>query len=590
VGLSISSVLKGNRVLEFYITTERASDFSRARWKSFWAILIGLIAVLQPLSAEDLLRSNFDNATEADNPWAGVSSTGVLAVTPGMQPAVNDAGEVKPTKFGPGVAVGDLNGDGLPDLVISDAYGYFWFYPNSGTALNPKFTQGELIPVWFGVSAAESKDEFFSGGAENIIPKAQLVNLSGDGRMLDLVVGTYKGQLFYVHNLGSTQQPQFKITPSHLHDFVINTHTDGLLWCNYLSPCLYDWFGTGNLDLIMGDGSYSANSIFMFKNQGGRGSPLFNENGMAKIIPGMGLEDLTPQVVDWNNDGKPDIICGDRTGHITLFLNTSEDPKQPVPTFAPGQQIKLGSKDDFGDMTSVTVCDLTGNKLPNLIITNAAGDILYAQNTGKLGAPQFGDPVPIHGTNPYPKILRPKDWTLRSPYGVVDELLVTTNATVQPGFAPPSGTPLKSALRYYVFPVTGTKYFLDSYNPGADAYFDDTHIIKCTTTFPTTENTPYRVSFWIRTTGQISNLKCTLFGYRNEPGEDDGLHIDGSPGATQPVSAGSSWSFFDSTFKYTFATQSKKDALHESGTTNFTITFNGQGEVYLDDVSVQPAP
>jgi len=24
----------------------------------------------------------------------------------------------------------------------------------------------------------------------------------------------------------------------------------------------------------------------------------------------MGLEQLTPAVVDWNNDGKPDIICG----------------------------------------------------------------------------------------------------------------------------------------------------------------------------------------------------------------------------------------------------------------------------------------
>jgi len=31
----------------------------------------------------------------------------------------------------------------------------------------------------------------------------------------------------------------------------------------------------------------------------------------------MGLEQLTPAVVDWNNDGKPDIICGDRTGYLT---------------------------------------------------------------------------------------------------------------------------------------------------------------------------------------------------------------------------------------------------------------------------------
>ena len=43
----------------------------------------------------------------------------------------------------------------------------------------------------------------------------------------------------------------------------------------------------------------------------------------TKIIPGYGREHLTPQVVDWNNDGKPDIICGERAGYVDLFLNTS---------------------------------------------------------------------------------------------------------------------------------------------------------------------------------------------------------------------------------------------------------------------------
>jgi hypothetical protein len=307
---------------------------------------------------------------------------------------------------------------------------------------------------------------------------------------------------------------------------------------------------------------------------------------MTKIIPGMGREHLTPQVIDWNNDGKPDVIAGERTGHINLFLNTSTDPKQAVPTFDQGQYVKFGSKDTFAGMTTATVCDLTGNKLPNLIVTDNSGAISYAQNTGKPGAPQFGDLAPIHGVNPYPKILRPTDWVLQSPYGTPYELLVTTNASLEPGFTPPPSTPFKSALRYYVYPVTN-KFFTDFYYPTSDTFFDDTHTIKCTKDFVTTDNTTYHVSFWIRTTGQVTNVKCTFFGWRTEPGEDDSQHIDGTPGSSVTVGTGTTWSFFDGNLKYTFPKKEKKDAEHETGKTNFTLTWNGQGEVYLDDVSVQ---
>ena len=46
--------------------------------------------------------------------------------------------------------MGDLNGDGLPYIVVADPKGYFWFFPNSGTATAPKFTGGEIMPIWIG--------------------------------------------------------------------------------------------------------------------------------------------------------------------------------------------------------------------------------------------------------------------------------------------------------------------------------------------------------------------------------------------------------------------------------------------------------
>jgi hypothetical protein len=494
---------------------------------------------------------------------------------------VNNAGNVSTTQFGPSVTVGDLNGDGLQDLVIADARGFFWFFANSGTAALPKFTQGEVMPIWFGAAQGDPDYEWHAGGADNIVPRVQLVSFS-DTKLLDLVIGNYNGRLFYLHNTGSTSAPVFKVSPSLLKDRLVKTRKDGLLWCNFLSPFLYDWWGTGNLDLIMGDGSYSANSVFLFKNKSSRDDPSFNEENMTKIVPGMGREHLTPQVVDWNNDGKPDIIAGERTGHLNLFLNTSADAKQPVPTFDEGQYIKLGSKNVFGDMTTVTVCDLTGNKLPNLIVTNNQGSISYARNTGKLGEPQFGDPVPIQAINPFPKVLRPIGWGLTSPYGVPNELLVCTNTSVEPAFTPPPNTPFKSALRYYVYPITN-KFFPDFYYPISDQRFDDLHTIACSNGFTTKEGTQYHVSFWIHTSGNITNLQYHLWGWRSEPGEIDPEAFD----AAQTIGTGNSWNQFQDTTSYNFRNKTKPDARHEQGQTFFKITFNGQGEVYLDDVVVR---
>ncbi len=557
--------------------------------KHLAAFLIGSVFVIQPLLAGDVFHSSFEaGSKEEDNPWAGASSAGLISVLPGKQPAVDSSGKVADTVFAPSVAVGDLNGDGLQDLVIGDSRGFFWYFPNSGTATAPAFTHGEIIPIWFGAASDQPDYPETEGGADNIVPRVQLVPLSDGGKNLDLVIGTYNGRLFYLHNTGTTTQPRFTISPSHLKDCLVKTRKDGLLWCNFITPFLYDWWGTGNLDLIMGDGSYAANSIFLFKNQSQRDSPIFNETSFTKIIPGMGREHLTPQVVDWNHDGKPDIICGERLGHINLFLNTSADPKQPVPTFDDGQYVKLGGKDTFGGLTTVTVCDLTGNKLPNLIVTNGSGAISYATNTGTLGSPQFGDPVPIKGVNPFPKILRPDSWELRSPisirpYGVAYELLVTTNATVQPDFKPPPNTPFKNAMRYYVYPVTN-KYFPEPYYPISDQLFDDTHWMKTISQIPVKENTTYHFTGWMYTTGNVSNMQFRFWGTRNDPSEDGN---DEAVGNLENMGTSSSWNNFDYSTSFSFKNKKHPENRHETASVFLCVTWSGQGEIYFDDLALK---
>ena len=428
-----------------------------------------------------------DTTPLIDNPWGGVVD-GVITMPPGVQLGVDEDGHVVSTVFGPSVAVGDLNGDGLDDLVVADPRGYFWYFPNSGTPKVPKFTSGEVMPIWIGdpVLPADDRSLFSQNydAMDNTVPRIQLVDYAGDKR-LSIVAGNYAGKLFYIHNIGASSYPNFSM-PQDLTSITVNTYSQGKLWCNFLAPFLYDFTGNGHLDLIMGEGTYASNSIYRLVNKGNNGSPLFSEASTTKIIEGYGREHLNPQVVDWNNDGKPDIITGERQGYVDVFLNDSPDNVpdhmhfvNPPPPAVPNR-VKFGYTEQVGLLTTVTVADLTNNKLPNLVLANSDDHLLYALNKGKLGAPEFGPPVPIAGVNPFPKVFAaPQNWRIVKAFSMPYVLLVSTKLQDDPSFKPPEDAPtIKSALKIYTVPHTH-KFFRTEVYPS-----EDTHIVQCTASIP----------------------------------------------------------------------------------------------------------
>jgi hypothetical protein len=568
--------------------------------------LVILSAGLQ-LNAEDtptmpnLFESgNMNDFTEQVNPWGGVDAAGNLHGLTSSQIAVDDNGRIGGVDFSPSVAVGDLNGDGLLDLVVADPKGFFWFYANHGTKLQPKFTNGEVMPIWLGSlpkpkgSTEDTNPNHNVGGpTDHLVPRIQLVDFDGDGA-LDIVAGTFPGLLYYIHNDGSTAQPNFS-TPKDLNELKsIPLRSDGRLDCNYLSPFLYDFFQDGRLDLIRGDGTYSANSVFLFRNKGSNAAPVFNESNQIKIIPGMGREHLTPHVVDWNNDGKPDIITGERTGQIEVFLNTSQDPANP--TFDQGQKLKFGGKDTFGNFTSVTTGSFSGNpKVPDVIFSNDTGEIFLCRNTGTPGAPKFTlPPEPFKGVNPYPKILVPSSWALGwwdsfytytlhgwsegAPYGVPYEVLEVTNAQKEQGFAPPQGVTWKNALKYELLDRKSV-YFKDAYYPKAE---DETqqHSIDYTKRVPLDSETDYEVTFWIKGDGVHDVTYAFHGGQTRNPGTDD-RDINFFD-ITKPVSLSSSWSQVDEIVSW----NTTNGHQHDSVNFGFSFNFYGQGHLYMADIQV----
>jgi hypothetical protein len=554
----------------------KTSSFSFKWCVRFSATVAILVCLLPAFALADNLGPNlipagkFENVTATYVPWAGVDGQNNIHCIEGKQLSVGDDGGIRGATFGPSVAVGDLNGDGKPDLVLADSYGFFWYFPNYGTPQKPDFRQGEVIPLWL----AEGRTRENAEGVENIVPRIQLVDFDHDGK-LDVVAGNYVGKLFRVHNVGSSTAPTFKPTYN-LDTMLINTHRKGALWCNFLSPFFTNMFGSGNsLDLIMGEGTYSANSIYLLRNTGSPQQPSFDEDHLQKIIPGMGLEQITPVVIDWNNDGKPDVICGSRTGYVTLYLNTSTDPDHP--TFAPGTHIKIAGQEKLGNSITVSIGDLTGNHLPNLLIGRDDGTVLYALNTGTLGAPKFDNlPLPIKGILPptyhYVSI---RDWTKYQAYGVPDELVAAVNPQLEPGFTFPDGENSKYAMKFFVWPVTNT-YFPERYYPRSEDEWNE-HVIGCQQRFTVNLNKRYRIHFWIKADGNLSDLRYKLVAAH--------FHHEGFQGydVTNPVSVGSSWTEFTSEVRI----DNPDDPKTTSWNYGFEFRFTGQATFYVDDVEIQ---
>ena len=539
----------------------------------FLLVCSALAAEAETLGTNILPSGSFESVTPTYVPWAGVDGENNIHGIDGKQWMVGDTGGIAQAPFGASVAVADLNGDGKKDLILADSYGYFWYFPNTGTPQNPAFTQGEVIPIWLGEQATEDNH---SEALDQVVPRIQLVDLSNTGK-LDVVAGTYAGKLFHIPNIGTASQPNFRPTLS-LNTMLINTHRSGMLWCNYLAPYFTTAFGGGNIyDLLVGEGTYSANSIWFLHNTDTNDHPTFDEDPghFKRLVPGMGLEQLNPQVVDWNNDGKPDIISGDRTGYIDLFLNNSTDSSNP--TFAPVQHVLIAGQEKIGKSITVTVCDLSGNKLPNLLIGKEDGTLVYAVNHGTPGNPQFTTPAtPLKGVLPPTyHYTKPSLWWKRGAFGAPYEMLGVTNPQLEPGFTFPEGVTSTYALRFWVWPYKN-QYFQRYYPPEENDW--NKHIIKDNQGVTLKMNTNYRMHFWVLAPeNSVTDFKYSL--------TDGGQRPDKwtPPGVFGDIESGSQWSEVTRDFNIS---NSPDPTVKQYGYT-FNFEFKGQSPFYVDDLEIQ---
>ncbi len=151
-----------------------------------------------------------------------------------------------------------------------------------------------------------------------------------------------------------------------------------------IAPFVVDWNNDGKKDLLAGD--EDGNSYYYENNASGTdASPLFGQGKILVLNNGENLKvagNAFPFVVDWNNDEKKDLLVGSGDGKIYLFLNQNTDEK---PQFNTGEAIKdiNGNEIDIGNNSIPFVIDWNFDYKKDLLVSSRnSNDIeIYINNS-----------------------------------------------------------------------------------------------------------------------------------------------------------------------------------------------------------------
>ena len=205
------------------------------------------------------------------------------------------------------VAIGDLDDDGLFDLIVGCARGGAVWYPNRGRRGEPSFASARLL-----FSDGKPLDVGWSSAP-------QAVDWDGDGR-LDLVVGAEWNRVLLYRNRGTKREPRFEYAGPLTTDdgqplaLPVEPVPEGPdIYKRDYYPVLetVDWDHDGDLDLLAG--GYVTGRIYFYRNIADRG----HEPRLQLVGPLEADEKpidvqwaAAPAVADLDADGDLDLITG----------------------------------------------------------------------------------------------------------------------------------------------------------------------------------------------------------------------------------------------------------------------------------------
>lgn len=306
------------------------------------------------------------------------------------------------------LALADLDGNGVRDLVLGEQYGAFIYYRNSGSASAPAFIEAETSPfvgadldsfasvamadldldgdldaitgqysnLRYFLNTGSARQPAFrelSGGENPILSGAEgdtlapaLVDLDNDGDF-DLMAADYDGAFHFLLNTGSASAPAFVTAPASANPFTGLSVTFGQ---NH--PAFGDLDGDGDHDLVV-----AHSTAAYFENTGTPAAPDFvRRTGSANPF---GTMDFfwggSPQLIDYDGDGDLDLVAGGSDGDFRYFSNTGQGI-----TVAFVEQHEAANPfagPDIGVLSVPAIVDLDGDGDLDLVATESGGWLVY---------------------------------------------------------------------------------------------------------------------------------------------------------------------------------------------------------------------
>ncbi len=257
-----------------------------------------------------------------------------------------------------GVSIGDLNGDGKPDMAASN------YVANSVSVFLNTTTPGASTPTF------TAKTDFTTGTSPS---GASIGDLNGDGKP-DLAT-TNENSTSVSVLLNTTPTGNATPTFSSKTDFIAGTIPSVV--------SIYDINDDGKPDMAVANSNSTSVSVFLNTTTPGATTPTFT----AKTDFTTGTTTTSVSICDLNGDGKPDMAATNYSStNVSVFFNTMT-LGEPAPSFTAKTDFTSGNSP-----LSISIADFNKDGKPDFVTANNSPNtvsvILNTTTTGAV-APTF---------------------------------------------------------------------------------------------------------------------------------------------------------------------------------------------------------